>query len=67
MFLNVSFIGFSLDGFVYVLLYLRGLGGGRIVDVVSAGTELETLGLRRGVGQATITRNNTHVKCTGIY
>jgi len=37
-----------------------------IVDVVSGGTELE-LRLRQGVGQPTHTRNNPHVKCTGVY
>ena len=44
----------------------RGPGGERIVDIVPGGTELE-LQLRRGVGQAAHTRNNPHVKCTGIY
>jgi len=45
---------------------LPGPGGERIVDVVPGGTELE-LQLRRGVGQAAHTRNNPHVKCTGVY
>jgi len=45
---------------------LRGRDGERIVDVVPGGTELE-LQLRRGVGQAGHTRNNPHVKCTGVY
>ena len=45
---------------------LRGPGGERIVDDAPGGTELE-LQLRRGVGQAAHTRNNPHVKCTGVY
>jgi len=45
---------------------LRGPGGEHIVDVVPGGTELEP-GLRRRVGQAGHTRNNPHVKCTGVY
>jgi hypothetical protein len=45
---------------------LRGPGGERIVDVVPRGTELE-LQLRPDVGQAAHTRNNPHVKCTGVY
>ena len=45
---------------------LRGPVRERVMDVVPDGTELE-LQLRRGVGQATHTRNNPHVKCTGIY
>jgi hypothetical protein len=40
---------------------LRGPGGERIVE-----TDLE-LQLRRGVEQAAHTRNNPHVKCTGVY
>jgi hypothetical protein len=67
LFLNDSIIGFSLDGFVYVLLYLHGPGGERIVDVVPGETELEPLGLRREIGQAAHTRNNPHVKSTGVY
>jgi hypothetical protein len=45
---------------------LRGTGGERIVDIVPGRTELESQ-LRRGVGQAAHTRNNAHVKCTGVY
>ena len=45
---------------------LCGPGGERIVDIVPGGTELE-LQLRWGVGQAAHTRNNPHVKCTGVY
>ena len=53
---------------VVQLLYciLSGPGGERIVDVVPGGTELE-LQLKRGVGKAAHTRNNPHVKCTGVY
>jgi len=45
---------------------LRCPGGERIVDIVPGGTELD-FQLRRGVGQAAHTRNNPHVKCTGVY
>jgi len=45
---------------------LGGPGGERIMDVFPRGTELE-LQLRRGVGQASHTCNNPHVKCTGVY
>jgi len=45
---------------------VRGPGGERIVDVVPGGTELE-LQLRRVVDQAAHTRNNPHVKSTGVY
>jgi hypothetical protein len=45
---------------------LRGPGGEHNVDVVPGGTEFE-LKLRRGVWQAAHTRNNPHVKCTGVY
>jgi hypothetical protein len=45
---------------------LGGHGGERIMDVVPRGTKLE-LQLRRGVGQASHTCNNPHVKCTGVY
>jgi len=45
---------------------LRSPGGERIVDVVPGGTELE-LQLRWGVGQATHTCSNPHIKCTGVY
>jgi hypothetical protein len=45
---------------------LCGPGGERIVDVVPGATELE-LQLSRGLGQAAHTRNNPHVKCTGVY
>jgi len=45
---------------------LRGSGGERNVDVVPGGTEFE-LQLRRGVGQGAHTRNNPHVKNTGVY
>jgi len=45
---------------------LLGPGGERIVDIVSGGAELE-LQLRRGDGQAAHTRNNPHVKFTGVY
>ena len=38
----------------------------RIVDFVPGGTELK-LQSRRGVRQAAHTRNNRHVKCTGVY
>ena len=50
----------------YFCCILHGPGGERIVDVVPRGTELE-LQLRRGVVQAAHTRNNPHVKGTGIY
>ena len=36
------------------------------MDVFPRGTELE-IQLIRGVGQAAHTRNNPHVKCTGVY
>jgi hypothetical protein len=45
---------------------LRGPSGECIMDVVPGGTELK-LQLRRGVGQASHTRYNPHVKCTGVY
>jgi hypothetical protein len=45
---------------------LGGPDGERIIDVVPRGTELE-LQLRWGVGQASHTCNNPHVKCTGVY
>ena len=45
---------------------LRGPGGERIVDIVPAGMDLE-LQSRGAVGQAAHTRNNPHVKCTGVY
>ena len=45
---------------------LGGPGGERIMDVVPRGTELE-LQLRRGIGQASHTCNNPHVKCTVVY
>jgi hypothetical protein len=45
---------------------LGGPGGERIMDVVPRRTELE-LQLRRGVGQASHTCNNLHIKCTGVY
>jgi hypothetical protein len=38
----------------------------RIMDVVPRGTELEDQ-LRRGVGQASHTCNNIHIKRTGVY
>jgi len=44
-----------MDSFSYCCI-MRGPGGERIVDVVPGGTELETLGLRRGVGQAAHTQ-----------
>ena len=44
---------------------LCGPGGEIIVDIVPGATELE-LQLSRGVG-AGRTRNNPHVKCTGVY
>ena len=43
---------------------VRGSDEKRIVDV-PRGTEHE-LQLRRGIGQAACTRNNPHVKCTGV-
>ena len=45
---------------------MRGAGVERIMNVVPGGTELE-LQLRSGVEQAAHTRNNPHVKCTGVY
>ena len=45
---------------------LRRSGAERILDVVPGGTGFE-LQLRGGVGQAAHTRNNPHVKCTGVY
>jgi hypothetical protein len=45
---------------------LHSPGGERGVDIVLGGTELE-LQLRRGVGQAAHTRNDTHINCTGVY
>jgi hypothetical protein len=50
----------------FLCCILRGPGGERIVDIVPGGTELE-LQLRRGVGQASLTRNNPHVTCIGVY
>ena len=55
-----------MNSFVYCCI-MRGPGGERIAYVVPGGTELEILGLRRGVGQAAHTHNNPHVKCTGFY
>jgi len=45
---------------------LRGPDGGRIVDVVPGGTELEPQ-VKTGVGQAVQTRNKPHVKCNAVY
>ena len=45
---------------------LHGPGGERIMDVVPGGMELE-IQFRRGVGRAAHTRNNPHVKYTGVY
>ena len=45
---------------------LHGPGGERIVDVFPGGTELEPQ-VKTGVGQAARTRNNPHVKWTGVY
>ena len=51
---------------VKVCCILRGPSRERIVDVVPRGTEVK-LQLRWGVEQAAHTRNNPHVKCTGVY
>jgi hypothetical protein len=47
------------------LCTLHDRGVERIVDVVPGGLELEHE--RRGVGQAAHARNNTHVKCAGVF
>ena len=49
-----------------VCCILRCPGGESIVDIVPGGTE-PVLQLRGAVEQAADTRNNPHVKCTGVY
>jgi len=45
---------------------LGGPSGERIMDVVPSGAELE-FQLRWGIGKASHTFNNPHVKCTVVY
>jgi len=56
-------IPFTPDRLLYPARYRWGK---RIVDVIPGGTEFE-LRLRWGVEQVAHTRNNPHVKCTGVY
>jgi hypothetical protein len=49
-----------------VCCILGGPGGERIIDVVPRVTELE-IQLRRGVGQASHTCKNSHIKFTGVH
>jgi hypothetical protein len=57
---------FTVHSAMVYCCILGGPGGERIMDVVPRGTELE-LQLRQGVGQASHTSNNLHIKCTGVY